>query len=318
MNTKIVIGTILILIIIVIFGSFYFLQKSTKVTTTTTTSTSTTTAVSAQPEIFPGTLNSAACPVFIVPMYGSITNASGFGIYNISNAFNNTSTDYVLAPGNEGTITYEIYRGSPISGFNQTLVNISAEENLTNDAELYHGENFTVEQNVTSANITLSNGTVVPGYGACYVFPGQGIPASQTNSCVIVPGTVPVPPANGANVNSGNGNPGACYAITNGIQNTSLSTGCSYGIGPLPPTTFNYTEEVYTHPGISVSFQPQSEMLGFNSSASVTAFVSASSDAPEGTYWLSFNGGPCGGGPIILLTIGNAPYTGGFTPFQPP
>lgn len=97
----------------------------------------------------------------------------------------------------------------------------------------------------------------------------------------------------------------ACYAR----PEEGGGTFCYTDVGSLPPKTTTIQTISHSHPGITVTFEPQSETLGFNSSVTVTAKISASSDAPKGTYWLSLASNPCIGAPWILLTIGTEPYT---------
>jgi|GEM_PF-6181219 hypothetical protein len=65
-----------------------------------------------------------------------------------------------------------------------------------------------------------------------------------------------------------------------------------------------------TYPGMNVSIQPPSETFYFNSSYTVGVGVTALPNATRGTYWVVLSPGICQGGPVFLLTVGNAPYNG--------
>lgn len=80
-------------------------------------------------------------------------------------------------------------------------------------------------------------------------------------------------------------------------------SGCGPQYGAKPPSTVFLPTIVYSHPGISVSYFPPLELVGIIP-VTVTATVSASNDAPEGTYWLYLAPGPNDGGPEVLLTVG--------------
>lgn len=88
-----------------------------------------------------------------------------------------------------------------------------------------------------------------------------------------------------------------CQSIPEG------STGCGPQYGAKPPSTVPLPTIVYDHPGISVSYFPPFELVGIIP-ITVTAIVTASNDAPEGTYWMYLAPGPNDGGPEVLLTIG--------------
>jgi len=88
-----------------------------------------------------------------------------------------------------------------------------------------------------------------------------------------------------------------CQSIPDG------STGCGPQYGPRPPSTVALPTIKFDHPGISVSYFPAFELVGIIP-VTVTATISASNDAPEGTYWMYLAPGPNDGGPEVLLTVG--------------
>ena len=65
-----------------------------------------------------------------------------------------------------------------------------------------------------------------------------------------------------------------------------------------------------THPGITISIDPQNETVPFNSSYLVSVRVTAMPSALLGTYMVSLSPGFCSGGPVFLLTIGSSHYNG--------
>ena len=67
-------------------------------------------------------------------------------------------------------------------------------------------------------------------------------------------------------------------------------------------------EEKFTHLGLMVSYEPKILISKLNSSVTTTLVIYASPDAPLGTYWLFLPPGGCGGGPLILFTVGNQQY----------
>jgi hypothetical protein len=95
----------------------------------------------------------------------------------------------------------------------------------------------------------------------------------------------------------------ACYKVGNG-------TAC--GGGPTkerPANTVTFGVMNNTHPGISISADPANETLAFNQTQIVKLTFSIASDAPQGTYWLEFSPGICGGSPTVYFTVGNKPYS---------
>ncbi len=67
-------------------------------------------------------------------------------------------------------------------------------------------------------------------------------------------------------------------------------------------------QDKFTHPGLAISYAPDNPFLRSSTSITRTLVISASPDAPLGTYWLFLQPGGCSGGPLILFTVGNEPY----------
>ncbi|MGI0007238.1 MAG: hypothetical protein ACREAR_04495 [Nitrosotalea sp.] len=88
-----------------------------------------------------------------------------------------------------------------------------------------------------------------------------------------------------------------CQSIPGG------ATGCGPQYGTRPPSTVSLPTIVYDHPGISVSYFPPFELVGIIP-ITVTATITASNNASEGTYWMYLAPGPNDGGPEVLLTVG--------------
>ena len=86
--------------------------------------------------IVPGPFPSTNCPAHFYQSYSNVTNFSGFDRYNLSGVM-----DYVIKPGNSGTITYTVYIGSNLNNPND-----STKTNITNWVQISH----TVESNMTS------------------------------------------------------------------------------------------------------------------------------------------------------------------------
>jgi hypothetical protein len=88
-------------------------------------------------------------------------------------------------------------------------------------------------------------------------------------------------------------------------------TECSIGpaIDDRPPAkTVTISLLYFNHPGIDVTFDPKSEVLGFNESVTVTASFSIDPTATRGTYWMELPPGHCNGSPTLLFTVGSSPY----------
>jgi hypothetical protein len=109
------------------------------------------------------------CPAIFVPMNSLIINTTGFKVQDYMGL-----KIYLLNRGDDGTITYQINRGS-YQYTPQTMEDlpesVSEEQTITNNAMFSYGEKKTVHQNVTEKQIVLENGTVVTGFEACYKHP---------------------------------------------------------------------------------------------------------------------------------------------------
>ena len=79
---------------------------------------------------------------------------------------------------------------------------------------------------------------------------------------------------------------------------------------PLLTGTAAFADWNSDHPGIGISFDPSWQIMNANELKTIKIMIHASSDAPQGTYEVFLPPGPCGGGLVILLTIGNCPYVG--------
>jgi streptogramin lyase len=97
--------------------------------------------------------------------------------------------------------------------------------------------------------------------------------------------------------------------------------GPSYGLDPpvYSPSKTNVTNGAYLYYdtasgrvgsetnslfGVTVSYQPKSEIVNYNDSAAVIASISANSTAKQGTYGIDFVPGGCAGAPFIDLNVG--------------
>ncbi|MDE1764772.1 MAG: hypothetical protein KGI27_00715 [Thaumarchaeota archaeon] len=68
----------------------------------------------------------------------------------------------------------------------------------------------------------------------------------------------------------------------------------------------------FDHYGVSTSYEPSTAVAGLDGTATFSLVVSATQDATHGTYWMYLPPGGCGGGKLVLLTIGDRPMA------QPP
>ncbi|MDE1764759.1 MAG: SBBP repeat-containing protein [Thaumarchaeota archaeon] len=113
------------------------------------------------------------------------------------------------------------------------------------------------------------------------------------------------------------------YKILPG-QNGTITytiTGPSYGLDPpiYSPNQINITNGAYLYYdsgtartgsetnslfGVTISYQPTSEIISYNGSAAITATVSASPDVKQGKYGISFIPGGCAGSPFVELDVG--------------
>jgi hypothetical protein len=78
---------------------------------------------------------------------------------------------------------------------------------------------------------------------------------------------------------------------------------CESGTGPKPSEETDVELTHNDHPGVEISFEPESTMLGYNSSKTVTATITTAPDAPHRGYVASFSPGSCNGGLTIPLVI---------------
>ncbi len=102
--------------------------------------------------------------------------------------------------------------------------------------------------------------------------------------------------------------PGHNATITYLVSLDSINTDAripEYPDGENIPNDVEFMHDagMHDHPGITVSSSPQEQIIRERHSASVTITISASSDAPHGTYWVHLPPGVCFGGDVIILTI---------------
>jgi len=91
------------------------------------------------------------------------------------------------------------------------------------------------------------------------------------------------------------------YKICDNIA--TLGTICSYQTSKPNALSTSVSVTSFTHPGISSRNVKASAGL-----QNIT--INATQSATQGTYWVSVAGGPCNGGQLSLLTIGNGEYNG--------
>ena len=118
------------------------------------------------------------CPGISTPLDWSIINSTGFQICK-----KDLADYYVLKPGQQGTITYEMVRGMDLNWppVDETEIEIGK------DTTFYHKKDFVVEQNVTTYDKVLPPvGTEVKYVKTCYSLPYEtGI------RCESGPGKIP-------------------------------------------------------------------------------------------------------------------------------
>lgn len=93
------------------------------------------------------------------------------------------------------------------------------------------------------------------------------------------------------------------YKISVGSIHSWASTSPSNEINLTNYVTLMHDAEMHDHPDVYVSVYPASEMIPQNDSAIVTITLSASKNAPYGTYWMQLPPGFCFGGEDIILTV---------------
>lgn len=81
---------------------------------------------------------------------------------------------------------------------------------------------------------------------------------------------------------------------------------CYSGTGNPPSKTIKVEVPRTDHPGISASFEPQSEVTRFGTSSTITMTIKVDANVSTGTYW--FAAPTSCNSPQILLTIGTQPY----------
>jgi hypothetical protein len=102
--------------------------------------------------------------------------------------------------------------------------------------------------------------------------------------------------------------PGHNATITYLVSLDSINTDVRIPEYPDGENIFNDVEfmhdaGMHNHPGIIISSSPEEQVIRERHSAAVSITISASSDAPHGTYWVHLPPGVCFGGDVIILTI---------------
>jgi hypothetical protein len=95
-------------------------------------------------------------------------------------------------------------------------------------------------------------------------------------------------------------------------QTLDKSGGIACDTGPMskpPANTITLPDMKLDHPGITVSTFPTNVTLGFDEAQTVKLAINVAADATGGTYWLQLGPSMCGGYALVLLTVGDAPYT---------
>lgn len=144
-------------------------------------------------QVIPGPRPTSTCPGAVhVPSH--VVNSTGFHAYNFSG-----SDDYVISPGQKGTLTYRIDASGQLN-LTSSLYQSSFGQSVLNYIAFYSQENFTMKQTVVSKTIDFGNGTISDGYTACYTLPypylgrdchgGPG-PLPSNITSVLVPGYDP-------------------------------------------------------------------------------------------------------------------------------
>ena len=83
-------------------------------------------------EIVPGTFPVSSCVVPIYNIHSNMVGTTGLSTFNVSGV-----TDYLINPGNNGSINYTVYVSNSIVPSNAAVVN-AADINASNIVHLYH------------------------------------------------------------------------------------------------------------------------------------------------------------------------------------
>lgn len=228
-----------------------------------------------QTAVNPGFEPYFSCPVQVeTPVPIQITNYTGMSM-SVSDGI----TDYVLHPGGRGSIVYgALNSGTVITPSGSASVATSGNTGnystrYQNNVTLYHQVQVQVNYTVTQANSTS---------GASGSLNSTNQSTNQTNQSTMYK---------------------SCYTIP------STGTVCTYGSSPPNPRFKMVNSVSLSHTGVSV--QAYSKHVQYNPTVSGNFSIlniSANSTSARGTYWMSIAGGPCYGGQLALLTIGNSPY----------
>jgi hypothetical protein len=138
--------------------------------------------------ISPGNVPLQNCPIILVRDSVKVLNSTGFKVYNAS-GFEN----YVIEPGQKGTISFAITRGEPPTIIGNPDYDFYVPENDTfnNDAIFIHKKEVTVEQNITSWVVqSFGNRTDVTFYQVCHNLPAN---AGGGTECYSGPSDNPPP-----------------------------------------------------------------------------------------------------------------------------
>ena len=137
----------ILLAVVIIIGAVLALSftiYNRKPQSQNTTQTTTEMAVSNLTEVMPGPFPNTNCPARFYNESSTVVNTAGFSVYNLSSV-----KDYLIAPGNNGSILYNVKIGTDLNNPTQ-----KAEANITNWAEFYH---IVQEHQNNTINTTFNN-----------------------------------------------------------------------------------------------------------------------------------------------------------------
>lgn len=238
-------------------------------------------SLSSQPSATPGMnqsypgFNPGPTPQFSCQLLSSmperiaISNVSGMSAFTV-----NGVSDYLIAPGSTGQITYYV-QGALIA------VNPTA--------------NITVPAPAKTGAISAYNPEV-----AFY----HEVQETANYTATIVNGSAGW--RHSASAAKGPGNASKEYQLCFGSNETGSV--CRYSSSLPSTSTVRFNSTSYDHPGINTSYVtpalPDTKIIS----------ISTTYGAQQGTYWIAIAGGPCNGGQLALLTVGSAPYSGSVKP----
>lgn len=123
-----------------------------------TTRTTTGTPVSNLTEVIPGPFPSSSCPARFYQVYSTMLNATGFSIYNVSGM-----VDYVIKPGDNGTLIYNVHIGPDLNNMS------SNGDTITNWVQFSHATDSNLTSTTHSGiNISMEPTTEKFSYNSNY------------------------------------------------------------------------------------------------------------------------------------------------------